>query len=185
MINDEMLPPYQTRPLLRFDRQRGARANYEVQWLRTPLPGTRLDPVRTVAALLDSPVGPVAVYGTVLPWHSDPGPGDVPARSWSEQDRVLPIQLAEWRVLQQTFPGVPLLVAGDLNMSLGGKHYYGTARGRKALRSGLAELGLGCATEFERFPVGGLRYSVSTQRTVTVRARPACDVPERGASSGV
>ena len=42
MINDEMLPPYQPRPLLRFDRQRGARANYEVQWLRTPLRGTRL-----------------------------------------------------------------------------------------------------------------------------------------------
>lgn len=117
------------------------------------------DPVRTVAAILDAPGGPLVVYGTVLPWHSDPGPdATAPARAWAEQDRVLPLQLAEWRGLGEKFPGLPLVVAGDVNVNLGGKHHYGTARGRRVLREGLAELGLTCATEWERIPAGSLRY---------------------------
>jgi hypothetical protein len=105
------------------------------------------DPVRTVAVLLRGPSGDVAVYGTVLPWHSDPGPGDVPAKAWTEQDRVLPLQLAEWRRIRADFPDAKLVVAGDLNMNLGGKHYYGTKRGRARLREGLTEIDLVCATE--------------------------------------
>jgi hypothetical protein len=115
------------------------------------------DPHRTVAALLESPLGVIAVYGTVLPWHSDPGPGEVPAKSWAEQDRILPLQLAEWRRICDRFR-VPLVVAGDLNMNLGGPHYYGTARGRQALRDGLADLGLACATETDRIPSGMLAH---------------------------
>ena len=48
------------------------------------------DPHRTVAALLKTPSGPVAVYGTVLPWGSDVGPGGGPTKHWTEQDRVSP-----------------------------------------------------------------------------------------------
>ena len=117
------------------------------------------DPIRTVAALLDTPQGPLAVYGTVLPWHTDPGPSGSKVKSWSEQDRVLLLQLAEWRCIQELFAGVPLVVAGDINMNLGGKHYYGTKRGRQALRTGLAELGLACATEYERLAEGMLEHS--------------------------
>lgn len=117
------------------------------------------DPVRTVAAIVDAPGGPIVVYGTVLPWHSDPGPDEsTPARAWAEQDRVLTLQIAEWRRLRERFPGLPLVVAGDLNMNLGGRHYYGTARGRLALREGLAELRLACVTEWEGIPAGSLRY---------------------------
>ena len=117
------------------------------------------DPVRTVAAVVDSPDGPIAVYGTVLPWHSDPGPSGGPTKNWSEQDRVLPIQIADWRSIRAAFPELPLVIVGDLNMSLGGKHYYGTARGRAALREGLTGLGLACATEFARLPSDALQHS--------------------------
>lgn len=117
------------------------------------------DPLRTVAAVLGTPTGSLIVYGTVLPWHSDlgPDPGN-PAKAWKEQDRVLSMQIAEWRRLSERFPGLPLVIAGDLNMNLGGKHHYGTARGRTQLRDGLAELGLMCATETDRLPAGSLRY---------------------------
>lgn len=116
------------------------------------------DPVRTVAAIFEAPAGPVAVYGTVLPWHSDKGPsGD--ARNWTEQDRVLPQQIAEWAAIRASFPTVPFVVAGDLNMSLGGRHYYGTRRGRAALREGMERVGLACATEWERVPDGLLDHS--------------------------
>lgn len=116
------------------------------------------DPFRTVAAVLNSPVGPLVAFGTVLPWHSDTGHLRAnPMKQWAEQDRVLPLQVAEWRRLRQNFPDLPLVVAGDLNMNLGGKHYYGTARGRQTLRDGLAELGLVCVTETARIPAGALR----------------------------
>jgi len=117
------------------------------------------DPIRTVAALIDAPMGRVAVYGTVLPWHSDPGPSGEPVKNWSEQDRVLPVQIAEWKAIRAKYPEASLVVAGDLNMNLGGKHYYGTRRGRLALREGMAELGLGCATEWDRIPEGLLQHS--------------------------
>lgn len=116
------------------------------------------DPVRAVAALVDAPSGLILVYGTVLPWGTDPGPTGT-ARGWTEMDRVLPLQLAEWRRLQAQFPDAALVVAGDLNMNLGGKHDYGTLRARSALRAGLAELGLSCVTEWERIPAGMLQFS--------------------------
>lgn len=117
------------------------------------------DPLRTVAAVVTTPSGAVLVYGTVLPWGADPGPDpEAPARGWSEMDRVLPLQLAEWRRLQNAHPGVPLVVAGDLNMSLGGPHYYGTKRCREVLLEGATRLGLQCATTADRVPVGALRH---------------------------
>ena len=118
------------------------------------------DAVRTVAALIDAPGCRIAVYGTVLPWHSDPGPAEHPAKNWTEQDRVLQIQLDEWRALRAEYgDDVPLIVAGDLNMSLGGPRFYGTKRGKAALREGLAEIGLGCATEYDRLQPGALEHS--------------------------
>lgn len=112
-----------------------------------------------MAALLDADGDTLVLYGTVLPWHTDPGPHlDAPARSWAEHHRVLPEQAAEWASLQQCYPHAMLIVAGDLNMNLGGPHYYGTTRGRRMLREAMASLGLFCATETERVPAGALTW---------------------------
>lgn len=117
------------------------------------------DPDRTVAALLDAPVRPLLVYGTVLPWHSDPGPDPTsPAKAWAEMDRVLPLQLAEWADLRRRYPDAALCVAGDLNLNLGGKHVYGTARARNLLLDGLVGLELSCATHADRVPEGWLTH---------------------------
>lgn len=129
-------------------------------WSRWALLGIPVnDPIRTVAALVTTPAGPLLVYGTVLPWGTDPGPDLAnPAKGWSEMDRVLPLQLAEWRRLRDAHPGVPLVVAGDLNMNLGGPHYYGTKRCRDTLLTGVQGLGLVCATTTDRVPPGALRH---------------------------
>lgn len=129
-------------------------------WSRWPLDGVVVDdPVRTVAAIVATPAGSVLVYGTVLPWGADPGPDLAnPAKGWSEMDRVLPLQLAEWRRLRDAHPGVPLVVAGDLNMNLGGAHFYGTKRCRDTLLTGVQGLGLACATTTDRVPAGALRH---------------------------
>lgn len=113
------------------------------------------DTRRTAAALYATAQGKLLVYGTVLPWHSDPGPTNT-AANWSEHHRVIPEQADEWKALVGRYPDAALCVAGDLNMNLGGKHYYGTARGRKLLEEGLAHAGLACVTHTERVPSGKL-----------------------------
>ena len=131
-------------------------------WSRLPAIETipTADVSRTVAATIDAGSdGPLIVYGTVLPWHSDPGPDPhAPASAWSELHRVIPLQGAEWRSLRRRFPEASLIVAGDLNMNLGGKHYYGTKYGRAVLRRALAEADMVCLTETENFPPGQLDH---------------------------
>lgn len=112
---------------------------------------------RTVAVLLESPVGPLIVFGTVLPWNTDRGANGL-GKGWSEFYRVAPLQSQEWAKLAATNPGVALCVAGDLNMNLGGPHYYGSAKGRELLRVGLKEAALVCVTESDRMPRGLLMH---------------------------
>jgi endonuclease/exonuclease/phosphatase family metal-dependent hydrolase len=140
-------------------QSRRAGARWTTIWSRFP-PLKRLavlDPSRTVAALFESPVGPLLVYGTVLPWGSDRGP-DGNAAGWTEHHRIIPVQAKEWASLQAAHPDATLCVAGDLNMNLGGAHYYGTARGRSMLRAGLAGAHLVCVTETELVPPGLLSH---------------------------
>ncbi|MDZ4850165.1 MAG: endonuclease/exonuclease/phosphatase family protein [Pirellulaceae bacterium] len=106
------------------------------------------DPERTVIALLDlGNEKTMLVYGTVLPWKGDRGIQD-----WSEHHRVIPEQAAEWSYLRQKYPDVPLCVAGDYNTDMGTGSYYGTKQGIAALRNGLAESELFCATAPDFFP---------------------------------
>jgi hypothetical protein len=102
-------------------------------WSRLPIRQLETkDPVRTAVAEV---AGSILVYGTVLPWHTDPGPSPdatAPARNWSEFMRVTPLQGAEWQALRDEHPDSVLIVAGDLNQSLGAAHYYGDHRGSAA-----------------------------------------------------
>ncbi len=128
-------------------------------WSRLPVRqlGTK-ESVRTAAAELS---GGIVVYGTVLPWHTDPGPKSHPAApvpNWSEFTRVTPLQGAEWRALRAEKPDSVLIVAGDLNQSLGAEHYYGTKAGRQLLRDCLEQADLTCFTDGEHLPQGLLKH---------------------------
>lgn len=116
------------------------------------LPGADLE--RTVVAEIElSPSETMLVYGTVMPWKGDRGKFD-----WSEHRRIVPQQCAEWRVLCEQFPDASLCVAGDFNTDMGTGSYYGTREGIAALRDGLAQSDLFCATEPGRMPSGLLPY---------------------------
>jgi hypothetical protein len=131
-------------------------------WSRLPVRrGVKVaDPNRCVAAVIDARDREILVFGVVVPWHADVGepPRHPRPRSWEEQYRVLPALGVEWRQLQATWPNAALCVAGDLNLSLGGPRYYGTARGRALLQEALQACRLECATRFERVPEGALTY---------------------------
>jgi endonuclease/exonuclease/phosphatase family metal-dependent hydrolase len=97
------------------------------------------EPLRTVAVELE---GDLLVYGTVLPWHSDPGPSDRKKVNWSEYRRVVPIQGAEWLALRKQHPEHTLMVVGDFNQSLGERHYYGGQELRRLLEQMCAAAGV-------------------------------------------
>lgn len=119
-------------------------------WSRLPVVETipTIDPDRTVAAIVEAPPGPMVVYGTVMPWHSDPG-REGTAKNWTEHYRVIPEQGVEWRRLLERHPGVHLCVAGDLNATVGYSGYYGTKFGRQLLADALDGAGLVCVTREE------------------------------------
>lgn len=115
-----------------------------------------LDPRRCVAARLDAgDAGELIVYGTVLPWNGDTGPDEtLPARGWEEFRRVVPARGHEWASLRGRHPFATLVVAGDLNQDLGGRHYYGTKDCRALLNAQMAESNLTCLTTTDRFDQG-------------------------------
>jgi exonuclease III len=133
-------------------------------WTRYPVRDVLcvLDDKRSTACLLDTPNGPMIVYGTVLPWHSDQGdkPSKIRVPNWSEHYRVIAEQSLEWASLRHEFPGVPLCIAGDLNMNIGGPHWYGTRQGRDGLQGAMEKSGLVCVTEHERMRRFPLRHSL-------------------------
>lgn len=131
-------------------------------WTRLPIRARIAvdDTSRSVAALLESPLGDILVFGTVLPWHTDVGemPSAEKPKLWQEQYRVTPLQGSEWGRLGAQYPSAALCVAGDLNMNLGGPHYYGTIKGRRLLQEAMQLAGLVCTTSYARLPAGLLRH---------------------------
>jgi exonuclease III len=122
-------------------------SRYPIQ-RRVDLPSS--DRERTVTALIDlGSVGPMLVYGTVLPWK-----GDRTKFDWSEHHRVIAEQSAEWLKLRALYPNAAHCVAGDYNSDLGTGAFYGTRAGVKGLRDGLAACDLYCPTAPEWFPAG-------------------------------
>lgn len=129
-------------------------------WTRFPVlaPIQTDDKERTTAAIVASSVGPLLVYGTVLPWHSDRG-GSGAARNWAEHHRVIPEQGAEWVRLRGRHPETKLVVAGDLNTTVGCSTYYGTKLGRGLLGEALDRAALVCATREEVRPPGLVEHA--------------------------
>jgi endonuclease/exonuclease/phosphatase family metal-dependent hydrolase len=123
---------------------------------------TRLDPARPVATadsertacmqLVAESGGSLLVFGTVLPWLTDRRRD--PLRGFAAFDAALQEQKADWQKLKRANPHDLVCVAGDFNQDLLEEgHYYGSTRGRAALRTALEAAGLTCMTAGTRDPV--------------------------------
>lgn len=129
------------------DRQAERGECWTAIWSRVPATAVRLaaDPERKAAARVLTPGGaPLFVVGTVLPWLSDSR--HAPLRGGDAFSDVLARQAGEWAELQADHSDAGLCVAGDFNQDLASSHYYGSARGRLALRQALEGVGLRCLT---------------------------------------
>jgi endonuclease/exonuclease/phosphatase family metal-dependent hydrolase len=112
------------------------------------------DPRRMAAALLDTPHGPIAVAGVVLPWHADRGddPTESTPRNWEEHRRVirteLPLLLETLRIESS---GSRRILAGDFNSQLAFPYPFSSPYPpqeslRKELLDHLTANGLTCHT---------------------------------------
>jgi len=108
------------------------------------------DNERTVSALIDlGEEKRLLVYGTVLPWKDDRK-----ISGWSEHERVISLQGAEWMELRRQYPDTPLCIAGDLNTDMAAGRRYGSIAGITALRTAFSNVEVFCATEPNLFPAG-------------------------------
>ncbi len=144
-------------------RREGSR--WVALWSRFPLLRvlTTPDPGRMAAALFDTPAGPLAVAGVVLPWHSDRGDaGVVPQpKNWEEHRRVIAHEVPSLlRGLREQAPGARRVFAGDFNTSLAPPHSYGVKDGRATLAALLEAESLVCHTAQVRYPSPAPDYTL-------------------------
>src|ERR1700687_291504 len=86
-------------------------------WSRWPATALAED-CWSATALIESPLGKLIVHGVVLPYMHDPAPGMAPV--WSRFLEELGHQRNRWLRTRMEYPEIPLVVAGDLNQTLGG-----------------------------------------------------------------
>jgi hypothetical protein len=108
----------------------------------------------SATALINTPLGKLIVHGVVLPYMHEPAPGAAPV--WSRFREELASQRKSWVRTRSQHPDLPLIVAGDLNQTLGGSRRYGSPATRDELLQALSEAELMCLTVGDE-PTGQLR----------------------------
>ena len=94
-------------------------------WSRWPIRRRvpTFDPNFAVCAEVDSPVGPMIVFGTIITYANDRGPNGK-ARRWEEHRKSIESHSDAWYRLHKEFPGHLFCVAGDFNQSRDGSGWY-------------------------------------------------------------
>lgn len=122
-------------------------------WSRWPCQDLGLRPTPWAsAALVDSPLGQLIVYGAVLPYHAEPGPNGGRYPIWARFQEVLAEQASDWRTIHERYAETPLIVAGDLNQIIEGPFWYGSHVTRSALMDAFLRAGLTCITMGDAVP---------------------------------
>lgn len=109
-------------------------------WSRWPIfevfePST---PHRAACAIVETPLGKLVVYGTVLPYHGARWSYGT-ARNWDAHYAAIATQGADWTRLRRDYPENGLCIAGDFNQNRPIRTTYGTKWGRLLLDLALEE----------------------------------------------
>ncbi len=117
-------------------------------WSRWPMQIIRTaDPILTVCAQFQTPFSArkMITYGTIITYGGD-GVREGEACPWERHRAAVQEQTAEWLKLRQQYSDHELCVAGDFNENLDGTRWYGVADAKIAIKRGLAEAQMRCAT---------------------------------------
>lgn len=127
-------------------------------WSRWPLKRVpTADNLATVCAELQTPLGLMLIYGTIITYGAD-GVYEGIAKPWELHRKAVALQTDDWRRLRDEYPQHALCVAGDFNMNLDGRRWYGVNDAKEAVLSGLDTAGMYCAT---RAPLQDPPYNLS------------------------
>ena len=122
--------------------------SYATIWSRWPIIGRlpTYDPFFTVCAVIDTPIGPAIVFGTIITYANDRGPNN-DSRRWEEHRKSINAHGEDWLRLRNTFPNHMFCVAGDFNQSRDGSGWYEDADSVTMLTSALQRTTMRCVTE--------------------------------------
>lgn len=130
---------------------------YSTIWSKSPIKTEyrTFDAETAVCAEIETEIGSVIVYGTIITYHGDTGP-DGKSKQWVEHYKAIEAQGNDWfRILQECRQKFPLVVAGDFNQTRdNSSRTYGTKFGRELLGKELSRSGLSCLTT-ENFGMTG------------------------------
>ena len=108
------------------------------RWQIEPLPTFVSDSARCAAGYIaNSPFGELILFGGVLPWTNTWR--GIPGANAQAFGAALAVQRHDWTRLAHHFPDATLIIAGDFNQDLAGKHYYGSRKKRLLLETALLE----------------------------------------------
>lgn len=137
--------------------------NFATIWSRWPIRRKlpTFEPFFTVCAEVESPAGPMVVFGSIITYANDKGP-DGTARRWEEHRKSIESHGANWWRLRKEFTDHLFCVAGDFNQSRDGSGWYEDAESVKMLSAALDGSDLQCVTE------GNMRASGHLKRRASI-----------------
>lgn len=107
-----------------------------------------------VCALIETPMGELIVYGTIITWRNDKGKNSN-SPVWFEHDKSIVDHGLDWRLIQDQNLGIPFIVMGDFNQTRdGASRGYRSPNGIQLLNEQLNENQLSCISE-EDFGANG------------------------------
>ena len=132
--------------------------NYSAIWSKWPIEQaiSTYDPETATCAKVGAPHSSVIVYGTILTWRMDKGL-DGKSRQWEEHHKEIVKQGEDWFRIQNEFPGLAFIVAGDFNQTRGDSSAYRSLEGVRLLDEELSRNMLDCLTEEDFGAAGKLK----------------------------
>lgn len=98
-----------------------------------------------VCAEVDTPLGPMLVYATIITYANDPGPNNK-SKKWEEHRKAIAEYNKDWTQIAAAFPKHALCIAGDFNISFC-DNYYSSEPNRNDLLAVLKALDMKNLTE--------------------------------------
>lgn len=119
-------------------------------WSRWPIRRSipTFDPHFAACAEINSPLGPLLVFGTIITYANDRGINGK-SRRWEEHRKSIAAHAADWLRLRAEFPDHLICVAGDFNQSRDGSGWYEDAQSVANLSLALDQASLCCVTELD------------------------------------
>jgi endonuclease/exonuclease/phosphatase family metal-dependent hydrolase len=127
-------------------------------WSRTPILNkiSTFDPYFAVCAEIESPLGPMIVYGSIITYANDRGLSGASKR-WEETRKSIDAHDLDWQNIRKEYPNHPMVVAGDFNQSLDGSGWYADAVSTTKLSEALKRSNLVCETKEDMRKTGKLQ----------------------------